>query len=52
MGRRHYTSSMNRVRVYKKMRKRNVDADVLIVGGACCRSSERVDIAGVNVMAV
>ena len=52
MGRQRYTSSVTRVRVDKKRRMGNVDVDVLIVAGACCRSSERVDIAGVNVMAV
>ena len=36
VGRRCGTSSVTRVRVDKKMREGNVDADVLIVGGACC----------------
>ena len=52
MGRRCDTSSMTRVRVDKKMREENVDADVLIAGGACCWSSERVEVLGLILMVV
>ena len=34
------------------MREGDVDADVLIVGGACRWSSERVDVVGVSLMTV
>ena len=52
MGRRCDTSSVTRVGVDKKMRGGNVDADVLIAGGVCCWSSERVDVVDLIWMVV